>query len=253
MNSSTWSPHNLRWSANAAPACCGFLVILAWTSTAHAAPSCSVDAERPKLYRLELSVPATFCGNHRNDPSCQVFPKPTRIQLHGLWPNYRSGFPQGECPPGECPRQDPGLGSYCRYPEPPGLYDSSAWKDLKGFMTGTENCLERHEWVKHGTCSPMDAPTYFQWSLETTKRIATALDLPSDRPVSRKKFNQRVARNLKDLDGSVRLSCKNGALSSLYVLYEWDPVPARPIPTRNNTNHFGNCPNSFLIPAVPRG
>ena len=217
----------------------------------HAAPSCTVDSERPMLYRLELTVPATFCRDRPTDRSCQQFPKPSAIQLHGLWPNYRSGFPQGACPEAECPHQPPEVGTYCRYPAPPGLYESGAWKALSAYMAGTESCLERHEWVKHGTCSPMDPPSYFAWALQNTRHIAEALRWPTERPVSRRQFNQRVAKRLPELVGAIRLTCRDGSLSSLYVLYEWGPVPTRPIPTRNKANHFGNCPNSFLIPAQP--
>lgn len=231
------------------------LLILAFSCavarTGQATPRCDVAPDRPKLYRLELTVPATFCRDRFSDRSCREFPKPAAIQLHGLWPNYRSGFPEGACSDAECPHQSPELGSYCRYPEPPGLYESGSWKALNGYMAGTENCLERHEWVKHGTCSPMDATTYFTWALQNTRRIASALRWPADRPVSRRQFHQRVAKRLPELAGAIRLTCKQGALSSLYVLYEWGPVPTRPIPTRNGANHYGNCPNSFLIPAQP--
>lgn len=229
------------------------VLTFAWaaTPTTQAAPSCAVDSARPMLYRLELTIPATFCRNRPYDPSCRDFPKPSRIQLHGLWPNYRSGFPEGNCPDSECPNQSPELGTYCRYPEPPGLYQSDAWKTLHGYMAGTESCLERHEWVKHGTCTPMAATAYFAWSLENTRRIAAALRWPADRPVFRRQFDQRVAKRLPELAGAVRLTCKDGALASLYVLYEWGPVPSRPIATRGGTNHYGNCPNSFLIPALP--
>lgn len=232
---------------------CGLAAVLAWSGAGQGEPGCSVDPEQPKLYRLELTVPATFCRGRADDLSCRTFPKPSLLQLHGLWPNYRSGFPVGGCSPGECVRQNPGLGAYCQYPAPPGLYESSAWQGLKDYMAGAESCLERHEWVKHGTCTPMDAPAYFRWALNTTRRIAARLDLPSDRRMSRAAFNRRVKRKLPDLDGAIRLTCKSGALSSLYVLYEWGDVPARPIPTRDRANHFGNCPRSFLIPALPPG
>lgn len=228
-------------------------VALAFAAThePNAAPSCTVDSQRPKLYRLELTVPATFCRNRPTDRSCLEFPKPSAIQLHGLWPNYRSGFPEGTCSEAECLHQPSGLGTYCGYPEPPGLYESGAWKALNGYMAGTENCLERHEWVKHGTCSPMEAPAYFAWALQNTRRIADALRWPPESPVTRRQFNQRIAKRLPELSGAMRLTCKAGTLSSLYVLYEWGPVPTRPIPTRNKVNHYGNCPNSFLVPVQP--
>lgn len=225
-------------------------LLLGWHLAGQAA-SCSVDPQRPKVYRLELTVPATFCRGRSSDAGCQTFPKPSLIQLHGLWPNYLTGYPEGQCAPDQCVRQHEKLGTYCRYPSPPGLYQASWWNGLKAYMAGTESCLERHEWVKHGICTPMEARNYFRWSLETTKGIATRLRLPSDQVVSRKDFSERVRGELPELDGAIRLACRGSALASLSVLYEWGAVPAKPIPTRGKTLHFGNCPNAFLIPAVP--
>jgi ribonuclease T2 len=218
---------------------------------AFATPSCTVDPARTKVYRLELTVPATFCRRAENDPACEDFPKASALQLHGLWPNYQSGYPEGHCPSNECRERPPADGRYCDYPAPPGVYQATWWPELKPYMAATEKCLERHEWVKHGTCSPMSADRYFRWSLETTRRIAGALSGFTDQRVTRRRFDEQVRQELPDLAGSLRLNCKRGALSSLYVLYEWGDPPRKPIPTRDEGNHFGNCRDSFTIPSRP--
>lgn len=229
---------------------CGVVAGL-WTLAGDAKPSCSVDPGRSKVYRLELTVPATYCRRAAGEPDCRDFPKRSAIQLHGLWPNYQSGYPQGNCPRTECPERPDDEGRYCAYPALTQVYQATWWPELKPYMAGTEKCLERHEWVKHGTCSPMDAASYFHWALDNTRRIATALDALADQRVTRSRFDDMVRDRLPDLAGSLRLNCKGGALASLYVLYEWGERPTRPIPTRDAGTHFGNCRDAFTIPTRP--
>lgn len=218
------------------------------TFQAVAEPSCQLDLNRKPYYRLELTASATFCkgpGKGR-DPSCKVFPKDGAIQLHGLWPNYTHGYPTGTCPTSECP---PNRATYCDYLSPPGLYDSEGWKNMDGYMAGLEKCLERHEWVKHGVCSPMSAPAYFEWSLAKAKAISAAVAPYVDRDLSRSQFNLLVAYKLLDIDGAVNLVCAGSNLLSLNVLYQWGDTPQTVIPNKNGQNSFGNCKKSFRIPS----
>lgn len=213
-----------------------------------AEPTCTVNVNKGPYYRLELTVPATFCksGANKNDPSCKKFPKEGTVQLHGLWPNYSQGYPQGICKASECPPNRP---TYCEYPSPPNLYKSNSWKNMKGYMAGLEKCLERHEWVKHGICSPMNAPTYFDWSLGKAKKISEAVAPYVDRALSRKQFNMLVAYKLPDIDGAVRLTCSGSNLYSLSVFYKWGDTPQEVIPTTSGQNSFGNCKKTLRIPS----
>lgn len=233
-------------------------LLVAFSSVAAAAPVCKVKQGKPMLYRLDLTVPATFCqgGNGSQDPSCDEFPKESNLQLHGLWPNYRNGgYPSGNCGAGGCKSQSAAQGKFCQYPKPPGLYMSATWNEHSGYMAGTEKCLERHEWVKHGTCSGMSAVAYFDWALTTTASIAERLALPADTDISREQFNQLVREKTPELDGAIRLTCRGEALSGLYVLLEWGDSPGKPpgkpIPTGQGGNHFGNCKQTFYVPTRP--
>ncbi|HMV40962.1 MAG TPA: hypothetical protein PK079_09555 [Leptospiraceae bacterium] len=216
-----------------------------------AEPSCELDSSKEKLYRLELTVPATFCSKANNDPSCATFPKKSILQLHGLWPNYTKGYPEGICDSSECKNQSEKLGKFCKYPSPKGLYSSEMWKKMSDYMAGTEKCLERHEWVKHGICSPLEPVTYFKWALEKTKLISGAFEPLKNRTISRQEVNEAVEKNLPDLVGSIRMNCKGKNLSSVYVLYEWGNTPGNPIKTKGGENGFGNCPKSFFISSSP--
>jgi ribonuclease T2 len=213
--------------------------------------SCDIDPKREKLYRLDLTVPATFCMRSNSDPSCKTFPKKSILQLHGLWPNYTSGFPEGNCDPSECKSQSEKLGKFCKYPEPKGLYNSSEWKSLSDYMAGKEKCLEKHEWVKHGVCSPLDPVAYFKWALERARDISKAFESLSDKPVGKEDVNALVEKNLPSLAGAIRLSCKGKNVSGVFVLYEWGNVPGNPIKTKGGRNGFGNCPKEFYFPSSP--
>lgn len=222
-------------------------LIFLFSPTVFAKPYCNVTTQK-KLYRLELTVPAAFCRSaEQNDPSCQSFPKESVIQLHGLWPNYMSGFPEGTCEQGECEIQNEEDGKYCKYPEPPNLYASELWKNYQGYMAGTEKCLERHEWVKHGTCSPMSAVEYFNWSLKTTKHIVTSLGIEPDMTMTRAEFESRIKRKLPELNGAIRLTCKQEMVTGMYVLYKWGQKPGAPIKTKSGVNSYGNCPQNFIF------
>lgn len=229
-----------------------FIIPIFQLTSLFSEPSCDLDSRKEKLYRLDLTVPATFCSRAGNDPSCKIFPKKSILQLHGLWPNYTNGFPEGNCEPNECKTQSVKLGKFCKYPKPKGLYDSKTWKELsEDYMAGREKCLERHEWVKHGVCSPMEASTYFKWALEKTKKISLAFEPLVDKSIGKAEVNAIVKKNLPDLDGVIRLSCKGKFVSGVFVLYEWGDIPGNPIQTRGAENGFGNCPKKFIFPSNP--
>lgn len=222
-----------------------------FSGTATAEPTCQVDPGKEKFYRLEWTVPATFCASNRRDPSCERFPKHSPIQLHGLWPNYVQGYPEGTCSPVECKEQSEARGKYCAFPEPPELYASPSWTARKAYMAGTENCLERHEWVKHGTCSPLKATEYFDWSLRKTQEITDQLALPVDTPISKAMFDKTVAKKLPELKGAFNLSCRGKRLNTLHIRYTWEPTgPGTPIKNASGRNVI-SCPNKFILPSKP--
>lgn len=236
-----------------------FAAVVALNAPAFAAPYCQPAPNRPMVYLLALTVPATFCGSSKDsseDPSCKNFPKESAVQLHGLWPNYKNSEnykdnPQGKCNKNECKESDVKDGKFCKYPEPEGLYQSSIWKKYSEYMTGTEKCLERHEWSKHGVCSGMNPETYFNWSLERTKHISDTLKNLTDITVTREEFNQNVKDKLPELSGALRLNCKGRMLNEIHIMYEWGASPGKPIKVYGGGNHFGNCKGDFIIPSMP--
>ena len=216
-------------------------------------PSCTPLVDKKLIYQLTLTVPATFCKSRHTDPSCRRFPKSTLIQLHGLWPNYVDHtFPEGSCDAQECPMGNGG--SFCGdYYSPPDLYDSQVWLNESGFMAGVERCLERHEWTKHGVCSPMkdNAVKYFKTALDETKRIAMGLNPQPDLPISQSDLNQVIKAKLPDLDGAFRFRCNGSRVLEISVSYEWGDTPGKAIKDTSQNNIFKGCSERVIFPSRP--
>lgn len=228
-----------------------------WAGPASAAASCQVEPSFGPYYHLELTVPAAFCKTVKDDPSCAAFPKPSAIQLHGLWVDYARGrggvrWPSGSCDAAGCELLDGKGVDFCQaLPDMPDIYQSTAWQSGKGYFAGTEKCLERHEWVKHGTCSPMAPAAWAEWSLTKTAEIATKLAAPLDRPIVQGQFDALVRANLPELDGAIHARCNGGALVSFSVDYEWGATPGAVRKTASGRNEFTGCGSAFTIPTRP--
>jgi ribonuclease T2 len=87
-------------------------------------------------YLLTLSWSPEFCHSHAEKPECQSGHH--GFVVHGLWPQYVNGYPEN------C-SNTPGLGN-------PG--------EMADIMPDAG--LVAHEWSTHGTCSGLDAESYFK-------------------------------------------------------------------------------------------
>lgn len=105
----------------------------------------SADGERAgdfDYYVLSLGWSPTWCaltGDARGDDQCDAR-HDYGFTLHGLWPQYESGWP-----------------SFCRTEQrDPTRAETAAMADLTG-----SSGLAWHEWKKHGRCSGLSAREYF--------------------------------------------------------------------------------------------
>ncbi|WP_055084874.1 ribonuclease T2 family protein [Jannaschia donghaensis] len=96
-------------------------------------------------YVLALSWTPTWCaleGDRRESPQCDAG-RGYGFTLHGLWPQYETGWP-----------------SYCRTPERSATRgQTAAMVDIMG-----SSGLAFHQWRKHGVCTGLDAEDYFDLS-----------------------------------------------------------------------------------------
>lgn len=120
-------------------------------------PAASHRAAAGGQYVLAISWEPAFCEGAGGKPECRSQSTSradaTRFSLHGLWPDDEycgvSGRDESADKNGDwdsVPRVD---------------LSSTTQADLDRLMPGTQSHLERHEWLKHGTCSGASADTYF--------------------------------------------------------------------------------------------
>jgi ribonuclease T2 len=115
------------------------IIALCWAGAANAEGERARDFD---YYVMSLSWSAAWCaleGDARSDPQCDAGRGLTFV-LHGLWPQYESGWP-----------------SYCRTTErDPTRGETAAMADIMGGAG-----LAFYEWKKHGRCSGLSARNYY--------------------------------------------------------------------------------------------
>lgn len=162
-------------------------------------------------YVLTISWHPAFCETKpylsecRNERSSDY--AADHFALHGLWPQDDEYCGVGETiiAIDEANRWDD---------LPPIDVSNATWRDLERIMPGTEDSLERHEWVLHGSCAGVTADTYFKRSIALVEEInaSPVRDLLSrniGRHVSRNQI--RAAFDAAFGDGAgrkVRLDCE---------------------------------------------
>ena len=106
-------------------------------------------------YVLSVSWQPAFCETKRDKAECATQTPnrfdATHFTLHGLWPQPRRNAYCDVPPEMSLADKD---GDWDRLPEPK-LSDATRQR-LAQVMPGTQSNLERHEWIKHGTCFHAD-------------------------------------------------------------------------------------------------
>ncbi|MBN8629722.1 MAG: ribonuclease T2 [Rhodobacterales bacterium] len=125
------------------------IAALCWAGAARAEGERAGDFD---YYVLSLSWSAAWCaleGDSRNDPQCDAG-KGLTFVLHGLWPQYESGWP-----------------SYCRTGErDPSRAETAAMADITGGAG-----LAFYQWKKHGRCSGLSAEGYYDTARKAYGRV----------------------------------------------------------------------------------
>ncbi len=127
-------------------------------------PVAGAPAQTPGVfdfYLLSLSWSPSHCEavGPANDPQqCQQ--RSLGFVVHGLWPEYESGYPD------TCPSREP----------QPTSAEISAMLDVI-----PTSALIRHEWRTHGTCSGLAVRAYF----DLVRAARVRVNVPPSLPVSR--------------------------------------------------------------------
>lgn len=121
--------------------------------------------ERSREYVLAVSWQPAFCEGHAAKPECasQTGDRfdATHLTLHGLWPQPRSA-------------EYCGVSGDVRSEDRPETWDRlpaveltpATRAALDEMMPGTVSSLDRHEWIKHGTCYGATQEEYFTAALQ---------------------------------------------------------------------------------------
>jgi ribonuclease T2 len=150
-------------------------------------------------YVLSLSWAPSYCLIHAGD-GAECAGKGYGFVVHGLWPQYDAGgYPEN------CPTQ----------------FELSDTTAAKGRSIYPSEHLMQHEWQEHGTCSGLDARTYF----DTVDRATAAVRIPAALEAPRSEQSLTAAK-ISDLfrganpqipDHALAVACSRGNLSEVRV------------------------------------
>jgi len=125
-------------------------------------------------YLLALSWQPTFCEGHSRKKECRSQTKnrydASHWSLHGLWPQPRSN---AYCNVNDI---DKGIDRNKRWHllAPVKLSQKTAM-ELALVMPGASSNLQRHEWIKHGTCYGSNAEDYYSDAINLTKAVNNSI------------------------------------------------------------------------------
>jgi ribonuclease T2 len=148
------------------------------------------------FYVLSLSWSPTYCAtDKRPDPAeCD---KPHGFIVHGLWPQYETGYPS-DCA-SNMPRR-----------VVQGIVDG-----LADIMPGAG--LVNHEWQTHGLCSGLNQANYFATLRCASQAVALPADLTGRRLAPREIEQAFIAANPRMIETGIAVQCNRGLLDEVRI------------------------------------
>lgn len=153
------------------------------------------------FYVLSLSWSPTHCATDDDpDPEqCDIGLK--SFTVHGLWPQYESGYPE-----------------YCPTSHPRGL-SRSTLRAIDHIMPA--DGLARYQWRKHGMCSGLDEEEYFSLMVEAAETVKVPPPLralPRPARVSPQAIETLfVAANPGMSRSGIAVQCRGGQLTEVRI------------------------------------
>lgn len=227
------------------------------------------DSVHFDYYLLALSVAPAFCEDQpqrkRNFAQCRGLSEgrfqAVPLTLHGLWPSRIDRRHPAYCN-GET------RGAFCTLPA---LSLPAATRDrLQKAMPGMADCLDRYQWVKHGSCSNLPAATYYDVSASLTERVNRAVGIEIGRHMGREVSLERLRETLAKVDPALRdavtFDCRTPRtpdpakrrpmLHEVRIYFAIDATsgaPGRPLPyVRTGVKHYNSgCPGGKAYVDTP--
>jgi ribonuclease T2 len=210
-------------AADAAPATSGAAVDTP-QGTVKPKPNPKGPKDGKPFYVLALSWEPAFCEKMSGKAECKnataASYEASHLSLHGLWPQPRRNVFCG------VDRATAALDDQHQWEKLPAPQLSAETKAaLDKVMPGTQSVLERHEWIKHGTCYPGgNADQYFKDAVRLANDvnasavqsfIAGNIGKTIKTSELRAKFDEAYGKGAGD---RVRVSCSpDGMISELTI------------------------------------
>lgn len=229
------------------------------------APSFAGQPGQFDYYVLSLEWHPAFCAGHGGLEECR--PPATSefdhdLVLHGMWPS-RSGDRSnsyGFCGVSAAIRALDTPAQRCQMPEVP--MSAATRGTLNAHMPGTDACLERHEWYRHGTCSGLSGDAYFGAAdAMLLQAISSAVGrFVAAHAGSTVSGSDVVAAAVQDwggkAQGAVRLNCVSAGggqtLSEVRLTLSPSVSASSSLgASLTGSDLTGNCPASFTILGGP--
>jgi ribonuclease T2 len=179
-------------------------------------------------YLLALSWQPSFCETHQKKPECKTLSSnrydASHLVLHGLWPQPRNNAYCGVS------SKDKTIDRKGRWHLLKSLgLDATVAKELAKVMPGMASNLQRHEWIKHGTCYGKSANDYYVDALALTREInaSSVSELLRDH-IGKKISSQQIRQRFDDAFGKgsgdkVNLRCdRKGRIAELWINLKGD-------------------------------
>ncbi len=208
-------------------------------------------------YLLALSWQPSFCETHSRKKECRTQTKnrydATHWSLHGLWPQPRNNAYCGVS------NMDKGIDRNKRWHllAPVKLSQKTA-TELAFIMPAVASNLQRHEWIKHGTCYGTDADTYYADAISLTQQINNSIvgklfTKGVGKRVSLKQVRQHFDKAFgKGAGSKVDMRCdKKGRVGELWINLKGKVSKDTTIATllKNAIRAGSSCDIGFIDPA----
>ena len=201
-----------------------------------------------KEYLLALSWQPGFCYTHTKKKECRSASNrdysASHFSLHGLWPQPRAN---AYC---DVSRKTKSIDRRGRWDLlKPLVLSETTKQSLQKLMSGYTSLLQRHEWIKHGTCYGTNEEQYYVDSLQLTKAVNdTALDELFTRyrgkQLPLKEIQKTLAADLgQSAAKKVALRCgRKNQITEIWIGLAGD-VPTTPLKTlmESGTAPSSNC------------
>lgn len=188
------------------------------------------QVEKPakeKNYLLAISWQPAFCQSHQSKEECKTQTvdryDATHLALHGLWPQPRSNA--------YCNVSDKDKSIDRRKAwhllDPLGLTEET-FSDLLISMPGVASYLQRHEWIKHGTCYSNSPEVYYKDSMMLVNKIndtniSTLFSNNIEKTITTEQIRNAFDEAFGEGSGNkVDVKCNKGLIVELWVNLKGD-------------------------------